>query len=337
MARSEGVVRQLLIQQVPTNGDNTRLKTILKLDRNQASALIETLRALDGIPIEDEKTVHVDDQLLRGLFADPTAIPSLYAQDPKRFRAQIEDDADAEDVIALRHRRNIVQRMREWLYDEDAFNTEAQKAGGQERAWQRLLEDNPWILGIGLGGQLLTSWDTEQLEQTVKGFDIKGVGKKADALLRTRGTISSLTFAEIKHHRTRLLDSKEYRAGCWGPSKELTGAVIQAQQTVHMARNTLDDYLPDTSEDGEQLPSGTFTIRPRSFVIAGTLEELTGATGRPIPEKFRSFEMFRRNLQAPEVVTFDELVARAEWHVESAAGKAAEHSQETTENPPSTS
>jgi hypothetical protein len=32
--------------------------------------------------------------------------------------------------------------------------------------------------------------------------------------------------------------------------------------------------------------------------------------------KFRSFELFRRNLHEPEIVTYDELLARAEWHVE---------------------
>jgi hypothetical protein len=37
----------------------------------------------------------------------------------------------------------------------------------------------------------------------------------------------------------------------------------------------------------------------------------------------RSFELFRRNLHEPEVITFDELVARAEWHVETAAQRSA--------------
>jgi hypothetical protein len=32
--------------------------------------------------------------------------------------------------------------------------------------------------------------------------------------------------------------------------------------------------------------------------------------------------LFRRNLHEPEVITFDELVARAEWHVEAATSAA---------------
>jgi hypothetical protein len=30
-------------------------------------------------------------------------------------------------------------------------------------------------------------------------------------------------------------------------------------------------------------------------------------------DKIRSFEQYRRNLTAPEVITYDELYARAEW------------------------
>jgi hypothetical protein len=323
VARSAGAVRKLRIQKVPTSGDLTRLETVLELDRDQATRLIDMLRAIDVIPIEGESTVHVDDQLLRDVFADPTAIANIYSNDPNRFRALIESDANAEDVIALQHRRDVASKMRAWLEDEHSFDQESSDAGGPERAWQRLLEDNPWVLGIGLGGQLLTSWDEGQLEQTVVGRSIKGVGKRADALLRTTGIVRSLVFAEIKHHRTDLLGD-EYRAGCWNPSKELCGGVVQVQQTVHLASRELGDYIHDQSAQGELLPTGTFLLQPKSFVIVGSLGELTGGRGGPVSEKVRSFELFRRNLHEPEVITFDELVARAEWHVEVATRRSAE-------------
>jgi hypothetical protein len=154
------------------------------------------------------------------------------------------------------------------------------------------------------------------------GRSVKGVGKRVDALLRTAGIIRSLAFAEIKHHRTQLVED-EYRVGCWGPSREVAGAVIQAQQTVHLACYDLGEYLQDTSPDGEMLPSATFLLRPRSFVVVGALDQLTGSTGGGLPDKFRSFELFRRNLHEPEVITFDELLVRAEWHVESSAQASA--------------
>lgn len=112
---------------------------------------------------------------------------------------------------------------------------------------------------------------------------------------------------------------EEYRSGSWSPSKELTGALVQAQQTVHLASRELGDYIQDQADNGEFLGTGTFILQPRSYVIVGALDELTGDSGGPIPDKVRSFELFRRNLHQPEVITFDELVARAEWHIHAAA------------------
>lgn len=321
VAREAGAVRKLRIQKVPTSGDMTKLEPVLELDRDQATRLIDMLKALDAIPIQGESTVHVDDQLLRDVFADPTAIASVYASDPGSFRALIECDADASDVIALQHRREVAATMRSWLEDDDAFAEANAAAGGPEKAWQRLLEANPWVLGIGLGGQLFTSWEEGKLEQTVVGKSIKGVGKRADALLRTAGIVRSLAFAEIKHHKTSLL-GEQYRSGAWSPSKEVSGAIVQVQQTVHLASRELGDYIQDQSDDGELLGTGTFNLQPRSYLIVGSLDQLTGDGGGPIPDKVRSFELFRRNLHEPEVITFDELVARADWQVEAAAHKA---------------
>jgi len=321
VAREAGAVRKIRIQKVPTSGDRTKLEPVLELDRDQATRLIDMLKALDSIPIEGESTVHVDDQLLRDVFADPAAIASVYADDPERFRALIETDANASDVIALQHRREVAATMRAWLNDDDAFAEANLAAGGPEKAWQRLLEANPWVLGIGLGGQLFTSWEEGRLEQTVVGRSIKVVGKRADALLRTAGIVRSLAFAEIKHHQTSLLGEK-YRSGAWSPSNEVSGAVVQVQQTVHLASRELGDYIQDRAEDGELLGTGTFVLQPRSYVIVGSLGQLAGGSGGPVPDKVRSFELFRRNLYEPEVITFDELVARAEWHVEAAADEA---------------
>ncbi|GGR57832.1 hypothetical protein J2S40_003398 [Nocardioides luteus] len=322
IARSQGAVRRLRIQRVPANGDETKLERVLDLNRTQARSLIDLLRAVDDIPIEGETTVHVDDQLLRDVFEDPWAVERMYSGEPERFRDLIESDANADDVIALQRRREVAAMMRRWLDEPVAFDAAAADAGGPEKAWQQLLEENPWILGVGLGGQILTSWDDGRLEQTVVGPSFTNAGKRADALMRTTGVIQSLVFAEIKHHRTDLL-KKEYRPGCWSPSPELAGAVVQVQQTVHRACQEVGDYLQDQTDEGELLTSGTFLVRPRCFVIVGLLDQLTGASGGPVRDKVRSFELFRRNLNEPEVLTFDELVARAEWHVEFASTTSA--------------
>ena len=52
-------------------------------------------------------------------------------------------------------------------------------------------------------------------------------------------------------------------------------------------------------------------------MIAGQLSEFDTENGVN-EQKYRSFEMFRRNLREPEVITFDELYHRARYIVEHA-------------------
>lgn len=181
IARAAGEIRQIDIEQVRTAGGKPELQRILRLDREGARRLVELIETLKHVPVEGEQqTVRIDDETLREFFADPAAMVRLYERDPQRFRELIRSDASAEDVVALAHRKEVVQRFRQLL-----------------------------------------------------------------------------------------------------------------------------------AETGE----ATWLIRPRSFLIIGDLEELRGPAGVH-PDKHQSFELYRRNLYETEIITFDELLARAEWHVE---------------------
>jgi hypothetical protein len=316
VTRQAGNVRHIEIQRVPTDPDATALQTILTLDREASARLILLARTLDSIPVQGgEDTIRVQDERLREIFSDPEAIGRIYSRVPDRFRQLMEDDPEASDVIALAHRREVVEHFRQLLTEPDFFQQELAKVRGPEAVWQRFLEQNPWILGIGLTGQLLTSWDNAKLEQTVAGFSVTGPGKRTDALLRTNGSIRSLVFAEIKHHLTDLLGPSEYRSGCWPPSDELAGGVTQVQQTIHLATREIHGALRDTDGEGADTGEVTYLLRPRSFLILGNLGQLLGSAGGVHQPKFSSFELYRRNLYEPEIITFDELLARAEWHV----------------------
>ena len=70
---------------------------------------------------------------------------------------------------------------------------------------------------------------------------------------------------------------------------------------------------------GFEMADLTYLLRPRSFLIVGKLSEFVNDQGQHHPEKIRSFELARRHLQEPEILTFDELLARAEWIVNNAA------------------
>jgi hypothetical protein len=66
-------------------------------------------------------------------------------------------------------------------------------------------ERNPWIFGYGLNYVYLDTLNDKKLEQVVQGHYVGGHGKRADALMKSKGVISSLCFVEIKTHKTPLL------------------------------------------------------------------------------------------------------------------------------------
>ncbi len=283
---------------------NRKSSQSLQLDEPIARQLLEVLRCAFDI-----NSIDLDEDLI-----------AAYRENPERFRQIITNDAAARDVIAMAHRRSEVERFRRMLTDDDYFDSEVAEhpQHREEAVWQSFFEANPWVFGVSLAGQLLTSWSDERLEQVVAGHSISEKGKRVDALLRTSGRIRSLVFAEIKTHRTKLLGT-EYRPGCWSASAHLAGAVAQVQGTIHEAVNTIGDRLQEQAADGSDIPGDyTYLLRPRSFLVIGHLDSLLGEHGGHHEYKIRSFELFRRDLIEPEILTFDELLARAEWLVRSA-------------------
>jgi hypothetical protein len=136
-----------------------------------------------------------------------------------------------------------------------------------------------------------------------------GPGKRVDALMKTRGRISSLCYVEIKKHNEKLLKN-EYRSGTWAPNVELVSGVAQIQNTVHRAvEHFRHRYRSD--ETGEDL----FNVEPRSCLVIGNLGEFKTPTGLN-SDMVRSFELYRRNTWRPEIITFDELLERARFIVD---------------------
>lgn len=319
VARESGNVKELWIQRVPSLETQSTLETRLNLRGSEAQRLIDLVRLLPLIEPSDAESVRVNDDLIRDLFTTPSHLGSLYRSDPGQYRQMIVDDATARDVLALASRRRVRDEFRIMLDEPSFFDSLAKDVGGSsERVWQQFFERNPWILGVSLASQLLTSWDDERLEQIVSGFDISSPGKRTDALMRTVGRISSMVLVEFKTHRTPLLSPK-YRSGCYPLSPAVVGGIAQIQGTVHQAVKSIGDRIQQRDDDGADIPDGmTYLIRPRSVLVVGELRQLQSATGGDHRSKIRSFELARRSLVEPEIVTFDELLARADFVVEAA-------------------
>lgn len=267
----------------------------------------------DGVPREVIEAFLGHPDLLQ----DPEVVRSVLNLNPELSRAIIETELSAVDVQSLAYRRYQLGVMRKLIDDQDFFRQRREELGvtGKEGVWQRFFDDNQWIFGFALHYVIGEGVCPDRLEQVVAGYSITGAGKRVDALLKTRGILSSLCYVEIKTHETLLLHPSPYRSEVWRPSDELAGAIAQAQKTVQLAMENIRTKLEvPIGESGE---GGTFfNYAPRAVVVCGSLSEFESGSGINGP-KFSSFELFRRSIHSPSIVTFDELHERAAAIVES--------------------
>ncbi|PJM91429.1 Shedu anti-phage system protein SduA domain-containing protein [Streptomyces sp. CB01373] len=225
-----------------------------------------------------------------------------------------------EDIRLISNRREQLHRFERLLNDPDYFQQEESRATtrGAEAVWQAFFEANQWIFGYGLNLIACESIDDGKLERITTGADIfGGAGKRIDAIMRSKGLISSMLFCEIKTHDTELLAKTPYRAGVYQASKELGGGVAQVQKTVSKAQQLISRKFLTHIYDDDGTPTGVelSTTRPRQVVVIGSLREFTH-NGRVNPEKINSFELYRTSIQDVEIITFDELYQRACFIVE---------------------
>jgi hypothetical protein len=226
------------------------------------------------------------------------------------------------DVQMLLDRRESLERFEKLLGDPAFFEAEREKkadgkAGGGEAVWQAFFEANPWIFGYGLTLLACEKYSEKKLEVITTGRNVfSGGGKRIDAAMRTRGFVQTLLFAEIKRHDTDLLKNSAYRPpDVYQVSDELSGAVSQIQKTTHKAVKDLLDLHRQNTESGEY-QFDVLTIWPRQVIVIGNLEQLSD-NGTVNEEKTTSFELYRRDHQGVEILTFDELYQRARFIVES--------------------
>jgi hypothetical protein len=278
--------------------------------------LVEFLNHIQAMPLKSAGPMKITDEDLRRVVLSSTQAQTIYHDNQELFAEVLRSSVTKEDVIAVGYRKRQLQFFRRLLEEPAYFDEVKEKRNCTgEAVWQRFFEKNPWIFGYGLSYIQLSGLDEKKLEQVVHGYTVSEHGKRVDALLRTRGVISSLCFVEIKTHKTELLQKQPYRSGCWAPSSELSGGASQVQGTVALAAESIRAKLSLTDETGDPTGEEAYNYMPKSFLVIGSLQEFVGDHGVN-QERYRSFELFRRNMISPEIITFDELFERAKFIVE---------------------
>ncbi len=283
----------------------SRLPAEAELNDEQFELLSSLFSALVAQAARQGSTGRVVD-LLNG---DEKAGMEWVRRNPGVAEHLIRHEFSERDVVSLAYRREQLTRFRRLLDDVAYFEAEKVRLElrGDESLWQKFFEANPWIFGMSLRLVLMSKFHEPSLEAVTTGATFEEAGKRVDALMKTIGTVQSLCFIEIKTHTTKLMHRPAYRGECWAPSAELAGGVAQVQKTVQKAMVRVRSE-PRHAE-GYRLDQA-FMFQPKAYVVIGSLTEFERDNEINEPQ-FGSFELYRRNLLNPEIITFDELLARA--------------------------
>jgi hypothetical protein len=176
-----------------------------------------------------------------------------------------------------------------------------------EPRWERFFYENQWIFGYGLRYQFL---GILQRQAKYGGGTYEGTGEqKGEFLTRTLGAEKFTVVVEIKRPDTKFFDPERrstsvYRSGVPYYSAEFIQAISQAQ----VNGRTWDTEGSRRDRDRELLATDHInTITPRSILVIGNTCELDNF------DKRNAFELLRRELKNPDIVTFDELEERAKY------------------------
>ena len=210
-------------------------------------------------------------------------------------------DANLKIPSALALQR--IHEIRSQVLDE--FENHMLWEDWDEQDWQQYFTNNEWIFGHGLDYRFLETV-TDQPYYGGKSVNRTG-GQQGDFLMATQASARFTVLVEIKRPDTLLLTIDQYRNRVYGPSTELSGGIAQLQSNCHMwaTSGSLDIYTRDELNDKQ-----IYTYEPKGILVIGNTSQLGDDR-----EKRASFELHRRNLHNPEVLTFDELFARAKFLV----------------------
>lgn len=276
----------------------------LQLSLGQTYRLYQELTALyalteNGIPRGNRRFVGLDE---RGVVVNaPTheLVEYLLANDnPDFWQAVDELKPDMLTAVALKKQHE----QRQVVVDQFRVQLEAEE--WSEGDWQTFFEANTWIFGHGLAYQFL---DIVSEQPHYGGVTLSGIGgQRGDFLMATAAENRFTVLVDIKKPQTELLTKTLYRNKVYGLSQELVGGIAQVQSNCRTW--ALEGARQE--ENRELLEQrGIFTYEPKGILVIGNTKQLDEMNKRA------TFELFRRNLHNPEVLTFDELLARASYLV----------------------
>lgn len=258
------------------------LRHWIRADPDRLQSVIEALGDVTGVSSE----------MLRGREQETAEVLVALLQDDVWSTLQ---NAGAEIPVAMAQHR--IWKMRKAAVSE--FELHMADHDWTEPDWQKFFTQNTWIFGFGLRYQFLHQI-AERPYTGGKDYTGRG-GQESDYLFATGAEKRFTVLVDIKRPDADLVLDKVYRTRVPRLGKHLVGGVSQVQQQCW--RWEIEGSRTDDNRELLETHSA-HGHRPAGILIVGDTRSL--GTG----EKLRTFESFRRSIDTPEVLTFDEMLER---------------------------
>lgn len=186
----------------------------------------------------------------------------------------------------------------------DIFAEELKRRKWSELEWDSFFKANKWIFGHGLDYRFLSEI---QSQAHYGGMLLSGKGdQRGDYLMATQAQIRFTVLVEIKTPSGELVMKRQYRNKAHQFGEDLTGGISQ------LLSNCRTWVLEGSQSEGNREAleeEGIYTYEPKGILVIGHTEQLDTVSKRA------TFELLRRNLHNPQILTFDELLERAKYLV----------------------
>ncbi|MDD3479526.1 MAG: DUF4263 domain-containing protein [Paludibacteraceae bacterium] len=298
---------------------------------------LNSLKGGEGVKL------NLDSKNTKKIYNELTKLYTLVEKEGVQYGVQEFSIANADEIIKVpKDRKTIIERLLAENYGEEVWNElicsnpdlatklslariqtnrsialstfkeNLESNNDNESFWQDFFSKNDWIFGYSLNYQFL---HLLKGQPDYGGKTFMGTGsQKGDYLMQTVADSQFTILVEIKTPATKLLSYTKTeprqvenpRNDVWLLSSKLLGAISQIQ--VNCRTWSIDSQRSENTRLLEK--ENIFTVEPKGILIIGNTKELSRN------ESIVScFESYRRNINNPEIITFDELYKRAEFIV----------------------
>lgn len=269
--------------------------------------LLEFLNRIKFIDLSNEDRFQVEDISVAAgpkIITDATdralisRIKQLDGTEREHLFRSLHADLTPKEINLLLGRRQALEE----------FEAQIGKGEWAEAAWQDFFEMQSWVFGYGLDYRVMRLFNREMV------VGATGTDNRNKPIVDYLMTFTDYTvLVEIKRPDTPIFQSRRSgRAGTWRFSSDFVDAVSQVleQKAEWLSAAQSGDHFDKTGT--RRLEARTRDTK--TILVIGNRAEFDQSDNlRDAAVKRDTFELFRRDTRALEILTFDELLDRARF------------------------